>query len=290
MGFSFNHHHSTKPQLGYHSIQSLLAIQDPVYYFIGHSCMYLPVKVVHSTEVRNAETNELVDLWPTSDYATVKQKFEEARRYFGASEHFAQVKATLTSAAVPPGIDKVIALACSTMTWADDGFLRSMAQHALALTIRDLLASSQAPGADEEGAREIQCYAQDPIYTPVDEQVLSEAGFTVLDDPRAFLEIDEASVVICISPDIPARQIVADIARPAVIIWDKIAVSDQKVFWYVYLLGRYVSVLPTLNPTETSTDPVSPRVIQMMEEYVELPFPAEDEYFGDLAIYIRKGG
>ncbi|KAK4033690.1 hypothetical protein C8A01DRAFT_19398 [Parachaetomium inaequale] len=152
------------------------------------------------------------------------------------------------------------------MTWSDDGFLPSMAQHALALTIRDLL--GHTPGTHGEAAGGVRCYAQDPIYTPVDEQVLSEAGFTVLNDPRAFLEVDEASVVIAISPDIPVRQIIADIARPAIMVWDKVTISDPN----------------------TSTDPVSPRVIQMMKEYTELPFPPEDEYFGDLAIYIRKAG
>jgi hypothetical protein len=27
----------------------------------------------------------------------------------------------------------------------------------------------------------------------------------------------------------------------------------------------------------------------MIEEYIELPFPADAEFFSDLAIYIRKG-
>lgn len=34
---------------------------------------------------------------------------------------------------------------------------------------------------------------------------------------------------------------------------------------------------------------MSPRVEQMMEEYIELPFPAEPKLFDDVAIYIRKG-
>lgn len=40
------------------------------------------------------------------------------------------------------------------------------------------------------------------------------------------------------------------------------------------------------------TDPTSSRVSQMLEEeYVELPFPLNDEYFqGDLAMYVRKSG
>lgn len=175
------------------------------------------------------QTNELVYPWPVSDYAAVKRRFKQAKLSLEASEHFAQLKSTLASAAIPPGITKIVALACSTMTQADDGDGRSMAQHILALMIRDLLASGSPADADGESAGRIKCYAQDPIYTPVDEQVLSEAGFTVLDDPRAFLEIDEASVVIAKAPDIPVRQIVADIARPAIMIWDKVIFKENPV-------------------------------------------------------------
>ena len=40
--------------------------------------------------------------------------------------------------------------------------------------------------------------------------------------------------------------------------------------------------------TADSADPESPRVRQMMEEYVEVLFPAQ-QHFGDVAIYVRKG-
>lgn len=199
---------------------------------------YLAVEVAHSTEVRSRHTNETVDLWPSLGYLVVKQRLEDTKRTLKASEHFAQLKATLTSVRIPSGINKIVALACSTMTWADeDAAMPSMAQHTLALTLRDFLVtaySSTLPD-DEECIREIECYAQDPIYTPVDEQVLSEAGFTILDDPRAFLEIDEGSIVISISPDIPVRQIVADIARPAMMIWDKSNASDPDRFSSILL-------------------------------------------------------
>lgn len=46
----------------------------------------------------------------------------------------------------------------------------------------------------------------------------------------------------------------------------------------------------SINLTAVRTDPVSPRVEQMIEEYIELPLPAEDELFGNIAVYIRKGG
>jgi hypothetical protein len=226
----------TKPRLEYRSIEGLLATQAAHYSPVCQA--YLPVHVIHSTEVRNAQTNELVELWLAVDYATVKRRFEEAKQSLEASEHFAQLKSTLASVAVPPGIDKIVALACSTITWADNGDnMRSMAQHILALMIRDLLASGSSTSADGESARGIKCYAQDPIYTPVDEEVLSEAGFTIVDDPRAFLEIDEASVVISIAPNIPVRQIVADIARPAIMIWDEATVQDPTMLWQVTSLS-----------------------------------------------------
>ncbi|KAK4099262.1 hypothetical protein N658DRAFT_430361 [Parathielavia hyrcaniae] len=258
----------TKPRLLYRTIQELLAVRDPNLYSVCRA--YLPVEVAHSTQVRDTQTNELVYPWPATDYATVRSRFEQAKRSLETSHNFAQLKAALTSVVLSPGngVDKVVALACSTMTWADhDGAMPSMAQHILALTVRDVLARRYAAGPQRKGVPEIQCYAQDPMYMPIDEQVLDEAGFIVLDDPRAFLEVDESSVVIAIAPDIPIRQIVADIARPAIMIWEKFDVTDTY-----------------------RTDPVSPRVKQMMEEYIELPFPSEPEYFGNLAIYVRRGG
>ena len=212
--------------LDYHALEHLLRDKHPSYYSVSRA--YLPVEVVHSTEARYARTNELVSLWPASDHASVVQRFEEARGSLESGERFAQLRSTLASIKIPRGIDNIVALACSTMTWAGNDFTTSMAQHALALLIRDFLGSGHTWGARSEGAGGgIKCYAQDPIYTPMDEKVLSEAGFTVVDDPRAFLEVDEASIVISINPDIPIWQIVADIARPAMMIWNKVTVSDQ---------------------------------------------------------------
>ncbi len=156
----------------------------------------------------------------------MKQRFERATRSLPASKEFVQLKSTLASVAILPGIEKIVAFACATMNCAGNDITRSMAQHALALAVRDFLANIVTTGADGEGAGGIQCYAQDPIYTPVDEQVLSEAGFVVVDDPRAFLEVDEASVIIAMNPDIPLRQIIADLARPAIMIWNKVIADD----------------------------------------------------------------
>ncbi|KAJ7869313.1 hypothetical protein B0H14DRAFT_3132371, partial [Mycena olivaceomarginata] len=38
-----------------------------------------------------------------------------------------------------------------------------------------------------DNAAVIQCFAQDPIYSDMDKQLLGKHGITVLDDPRGFL-------------------------------------------------------------------------------------------------------
>ena len=93
-------------------------------------------------------------------------------------------------------------------------------QPALLLTSKDILAS----GKGNEG---IICYAQDTLYKDIDRAVLKKAGIAILDDPEAFLEIDESSAVISCGPDIPVREIVSDIARPVVMIWDRFMDDEQ---------------------------------------------------------------
>ena len=94
------------------------------------------------------------------------------------------------------------------------------------MALRDFLASRGGTAAPGESGSEIRCYAQDPIYTSIDKQVLRDVGITVVDNPKGFLEVDEASVVFCSYPNIPIRQVVADIARPALIIWNGVVQED----------------------------------------------------------------
>jgi hypothetical protein len=55
----------------------------------------------------------------------------------------------------------------------------------------------------------------------VDKAVLEEVVIHVLDDPLGFLKVDDSNIVIFFAPSLPVRQIVADTALPAIIIWDK---------------------------------------------------------------------
>ena len=99
--------------------------------------------------------------------------------------------------------------------------MRSAFEHALVMTLRDALTREGQP------ISRAVCYVQDPVFTEVEKSIFSEHGIAVVDDPQAFLEIDESSVVLSRAPNVPVKQIVLDIARPAIIIW--IAIDPEKV-------------------------------------------------------------
>ena len=113
-----------------------------------------------------------------------------------------------------PHVDKVVAFACHRPSIVERAE-RVAAEHALVLSLRDFFAR-RSP------ATTVRCYAQDPMYEDVDREVLGELGMTVLDNPRGFLEVDGSTVVFAQAPEVAVRQIVADIARPALMIWDKV--------------------------------------------------------------------
>lgn len=107
----------------------------------------------------------------------------------------------------------------------------SIAQHAAIITLRDVL-RTRNPGAH------VQCFAQDPAYSDDDKTVLQRAGITVLEDPRAFCEVDDSSIVLSAYPNIPVRQVVMDIARPAIMIWNKVT-SEQETLSNLISSARF---------------------------------------------------
>jgi hypothetical protein len=109
----------------------------------------------------------------------------------------------LSGVSIAP-IKKLVAFALSSMRAFSDvpHDNRSLFQHALLMTLRDLLLENTAQGDDG-----IKCYAQDPAYSEHDIAVLQSCGVTVVPDPEGFLEVDEETVVISISPNVPVKQV-----------------------------------------------------------------------------------
>ncbi|EJP68620.1 uncharacterized protein BBA_02622 [Beauveria bassiana ARSEF 2860] len=103
---------------------------------------------------------------------------------------------------------------------------RSAFQHAAALTMAAALTTTTATAA-AAGETTVQCYAQDPAYAAEEKKLLAALGFTVLEDPKGFLEVDEATLVFSVTPNIPVRQVVADMGWPAAMVWNRIETDRQ---------------------------------------------------------------
>lgn len=85
-----------------------------------------------------------------------------------------------------------------------------MIQHSMALTIAQLC----------RGNETVPLLSQDPEYTEIAEEILTKKGFKIVGTHGAegFAEIDEESIVISPFAAAPVKQIIADLARPVLII------------------------------------------------------------------------
>lgn len=124
----------------------------------------------------------------------------------------------LNSSVAGHSIEKIVAVALGGIS--KDDRHRSAFQHAFVLTLREWLRARQ---------KSICCYAQDPNYKAVDKVVLEEHGLEIINDPRAWLEVDERSILFSCAPDVPVKEIVADTTRPAAVIWERVDDEDCDV-------------------------------------------------------------
>jgi hypothetical protein len=177
--------------------------------------------------VRDIETKEFLVPSDCDSLEGLRAAFDAGIKAWEETEDCKCLRSLFDAAAPLPKVSKIVAFACSTMAGYKKSQPRTIHQHALILTLRDIFSSRRS---QEEP--EIKCFAQDPVYTKTDEQVLKEAGITVLRDPRGFLEVDDESIVISVSPNIPVREIITDIARPAVLIWNHVKTeAEADAFW-----------------------------------------------------------
>lgn len=186
---------------------------------------------------------------PTEE--TVRQQFDACLAYW-EEEYSLRRNLTVAIETIPlPAVTKIVAFACATISDEDNKDARI--QHAILVSLRKILesrprqdrnlqqtshsndAASSASGTTTgeatipPTASSIQCFAQDPAYTVVDKTILAEHGVTVLDDPRGFLQVDDQSAVLSFAPNICVRQIVADIARPALLIWNTVHSEEESM-------------------------------------------------------------
>lgn len=182
---------------------------------------YCPLRVHYLARERDKTTHELFPEPSGKSLEATQEAFDAGIKAWEDSDECKRIKAALMTSTIPDKITKVVAFACCTMA-GDEVYEQSIAQHALILTIKSVL-QNKNPGAYGE----ISCYAQDPVYSDVDRAVLEGAGIRILEDPHGFLEVDDSSVVIAFAPNVPVRQIVADVSRPAIMIWNKVTPEEE---------------------------------------------------------------
>ncbi|KAI1365213.1 hypothetical protein F5Y08DRAFT_328197 [Xylaria arbuscula] len=231
-------------QICYSSIISLTSCRD--INFFNFKKAYLPMWICNPIRRYGTGLEFISPPTPPEEdfnmYQTIVQQWK-------TSQHFEQVQDVLASVEIPFAVTKVIGFGLGFLVAKSRVFERCVLQHALVSVLGQRFSVSSS------------VYVQDPVYTQRDRNILHSAGLTVLEDPQGLLELDEYSILLAISPGIPIKDIVADICRPSIIIWD--------------------SPFPDIRG-------LSSRVREMIEnEYCTVPFP-NHESFRNLVMLVRK--
>ena len=173
---------------------------------------------------RNKLTKQIITSPSYQPREEIENWFKTLRCEWEASKSCRQLHSLFTSISIPSQISKIVGFACGTLlsSCQEQAADRVVFQHALILTLRDIVTNKQVESDP------IRCHAQDPAYTEIDNSVLEGHGITVLKDPKGFLEVDDSTVVVSCAAAIPVKQIVSDLARPAVIVWDRVSEDEPE--------------------------------------------------------------
>ncbi|CAG8071442.1 unnamed protein product [Penicillium salamii] len=220
--------------------------------------VYSPLSLMHRIcrVDSNSENKDTIHNHRIEERDVVAQDFQSKILAWEESETCKNFKSILSSFASGHDINKIVGLACGSLALPENDSAAS--QTALLVTVRNWL-------KERDSNINVSCYIQDPMNTPVDKEVLADVGFEMIDDPRGWLEVDEQSVVLSVAPNVPVKEIIADIARPAIVIWNRVKDEEENV-----------------------TDPNSARVRAMMEGYDLHEFGSDEEKWSNVVIYIRK--
>ncbi|OOF94536.1 hypothetical protein ASPCADRAFT_131155 [Aspergillus carbonarius ITEM 5010] len=227
---------------------------------------YHNLRIYHHLRFRSVQTGEYIhESISPSPFEASLAEFLAFLRAWENSNTQKQLRATLESLPALFGpITKIVGFACNSMV-SPQGCMpekqRIAFQHALLLSLRDILGKKTRNS-------DIKILVQDPAYTESDVAVLREFGIVVVEDPVGFLEVDEKTFVFSCSPNVPVRQIVLDMVRPAGMIWNKV-LAETAVF--------------------NITDPWDLSIHRCINRYYDTyAFPHDRKHFGVMALYMRS--
>ena len=207
------------------------------------------------------------------------------------------------------GVEKVVFFYGNGLSDDCDYCKRAMFLFAVALCLRELVVEIQGQKGAETGtgstSKTIPIYmpAFDTLrrWNPAEEEFLHKHGVEFVESNAAlFLEVDERTVVVSYRNFNPVKQVVADLARPAILICRPVAEDPEQDFsWKEQENDEGETVrVPTvrsrfIEPAAIVVDPDSPRVREMVKGYEahELPeLPGEKVDKEVLSLYMRKAG
>ncbi|KAI2627448.1 hypothetical protein GGS26DRAFT_599331 [Hypomontagnella submonticulosa] len=267
----------TKPYIFYRSIQKLIDQEDMSASDPQKACLAIGILFPDPKEHGSAHESTFFVL-------TLTKLFQATREDWEANNAYAQVKTLLKANQQQLSkVKDIVAFALGRLTNGQEFDYCCTYQHAFVLSIQRILSemtTSTKPLGLLQTLRKalsknkvdhpVEVYAQDPAYLGPDREVLGAAGITVLNDPNGFLQVGETSMLVSIAANVPIHQVIADIARPAAIIWDEheAAINGPDAHF--------------------CADPSSPRVEKMLnDEYVRFKLPSVP-HLRDLVLYIRR--
>ncbi|CZR63137.1 uncharacterized protein PAC_13034 [Phialocephala subalpina] len=193
----------------------------------------------------------------------IKDEFEHFKRAWEERPACHDLKSKLQDL---NNIENIIILGLGSLqTSRREGRRTSATQLAALQTILEIL--READGTTAAGDRkDLPVVLQDPQYTEIDKAFLSSLGYKVVDDPEAFKEVTEGSLVYAIHCYGPVYKSISEGPRPRVFIG-----TDIENF------GR----LGTDEELKVQLD-------EMVKDCQILDFPQVRHDFSDTKIYWRK--
>ncbi|KAG8162062.1 hypothetical protein KVR01_007827 [Diaporthe batatas] len=269
-----------EPCILYTSYQALLHSR---YYSDQPPCA-LQICYKNQIEVQQPSPRSFVAAWDALALHRQRRKLQHSSGY-------TNMRATLFRLVRFP-VDQIFAFACGSLSGSDnEQRRRSAAQHAFIVSLRqDLMGKF---------GKTIQCFAQDPAYTRADKNLLAVESITVVNDPQGFLGVTDNCAVVSFCPNVPVRQIITDLARPSVLVWDTVTDEDHTMLRWARgrrrqppkadISGRQPpkAQVSAEELEACETDPPSSRVRDMIaKEYREIG-KLDPDLFGESSVYVR---
>ncbi|KAI0192224.1 hypothetical protein EV127DRAFT_426363 [Xylaria flabelliformis] len=151
-----------------------------------------------------------------------RSMFVEVTQTFNTSDEAAAITNLIHTHLSGCTVNKVIAFGLGRIGHVWRGPPKTFYEHAAALVVRRAV-------QDVSSAPKVSLLIQDPLYTNVCKKVLQEHDFDVIEGfgAKGFALVDDDTVVLAHHPAFPLRELIADIARPALI--SMMMVEDQPI-------------------------------------------------------------